>query len=186
MRGFGRAPSGWSRELAPLARRVGAVVGRAWLRLAKESTLMRTLQLDFGNAEIRGGLEHFEPYGFTSSPQAGAEAVALFPGGSRDHGLVVVVADRRYRLQGLEAGEVALHDDRGNRLVFRRDGTLEITTSAAVAIASPSVTITGDLEVDGDVSDGVSSMQDMRDTFNLHTHPEHDGGSTGPPATTMQ
>lgn len=61
--------------------------------------------------EKKENVEHLEPYGFTSAAQNGAEAVVLFPGGDRSHGVAVVVADRRFRLKGLARGEVALYDD---------------------------------------------------------------------------
>ncbi len=40
--------------------------------------------------------------------QDGAEAVMLFPGGDRSHGVAVVVADRRYRLKGLKREKKSL------------------------------------------------------------------------------
>ncbi|MFV2291099.1 baseplate assembly protein, partial [Escherichia coli] len=44
------------------------------------------------------------------------------PAGDRSHGVVVVVADRRYRLKGLRRGEVALYDDQGQSVVLTRSG----------------------------------------------------------------
>lgn len=72
--------------------------------------------------EKKENVEHLEPYGFTSAAQNGAEAVVLFPGGDRSHGVAVVVADRRFRLKGLARGEVALYDDQGQSVTLTRAG----------------------------------------------------------------
>ncbi|EJL1205072.1 phage baseplate assembly protein V, partial [Salmonella enterica] len=72
--------------------------------------------------EKKENVEHLEPYGFTSAAQNGAEAVVLFPGGDRSHGVAVVVADRRFRLKGLARGEVAIYDDQGQSVILTRAG----------------------------------------------------------------
>lgn len=82
---------------------------------------MQGLQAKLFAGEVKGGIEHFEPYGFTSHPLAGAEPVVLFPGGDRSHGIAIVVADRRYRVK-VQPGEVAVHDDQGQVVHLKRDG----------------------------------------------------------------
>ncbi|WP_431477838.1 phage baseplate assembly protein domain-containing protein [Massilia eburnea] len=58
--------------------------------------------------------------GFTSVPKPGAEGVVVFVGGNRDHGLVIAVEDRRFRLKGLASGEVAIYDDQGQKVHLTR------------------------------------------------------------------
>ncbi|BCP53776.1 hypothetical protein K32_23930 [Kaistia sp. 32K] len=87
---------------------------------------MQHLDVSALAGELHEDVEHFEPYGFTSSANAGAEVLLLYLGANRSHPIVVQVADRRYRLQGLANGEVALHDDQGQTIVIKRDG-IEIT-----------------------------------------------------------
>nr|WP_277419014.1 phage baseplate assembly protein [Pseudomonas viridiflava] len=70
---------------------------RGTVVLARASSKMQALQMRLTAGEVRGDMEHFEPYGFTSNPLAGAEGIAAFIGGDRSHGLLLVVADRRYR-----------------------------------------------------------------------------------------
>lgn len=66
-----------------------------------------------------------QPYGVASRPQSGAEAVVVQVGSHADQAIVIVVDDRRYRI-ALEAGEVALYDDLGSRVLLKRGGVVEI------------------------------------------------------------
>ena len=107
--------------LRPLATRVANMVSRAVVQLPDDTAKLQLLQLSVGPDETRDRCERFQEYGLTSVPLEGAEAVVLFPNGRRDHGLVVAVADRRYRLAGLSPGDVALYRAGGLHLVLRED-----------------------------------------------------------------
>jgi phage gp45-like len=76
------------------------------------------------------GVEALAPYGFASVPPPGSEAIVLAPGGGRDGAFFIACGDRRYRLEGLAEGEVALFSDEGDALVFRRGNKVEIRTKA--------------------------------------------------------
>lgn len=108
--------------LGPLGRRVQNMLARGTVVLSKAGTMMQTLQVRLLADETLDGIEHFEPYGFTSRPKAGAEVATLFVDGDRSHGLVLVAADRRYRMTGFKDGEVAIHDDKGQSVHFTEDG----------------------------------------------------------------
>ena len=134
--------------------------------------------------EQKENVEHLEPYGFTSAAQDGAEAVMLFPGGDRSHGVAVVVADRRYRLKGLKRGEVAIYDDQGQSVTLTRTGVVVngggkpiIFTNAPKARFEMDIEATGQIK---DLCDGAGkTMFAMRTTYNGHTHKENgDGGGT--------
>jgi phage gp45-like len=137
-------------------------------------------------------VEHLEPYGFTSAAQDGAEAVMLFPGGDRSHGVAVVVADRRYRLKGLVRGEVAIYDDQGQSVTLTRAGIVVngggkpiIFTNAPKARFEMDIEATGEIK---DLCDGAGkTMSAMRTTYNGHTHKENGdgGGTTDPPNQPM-
>jgi len=58
------------------------------------------------------------------------------------HEIAIVVADRRYRLVGLMAGEVALHDDQGQTIIIKRDHIR--LTALKVVIDSADVQLGGD------------------------------------------
>lgn len=128
---------------------------------------MQAQQMRLTAGEVKDNLEHFEPYGFTSHAQAGAEGITAFLGGDRSHGVVLVVADRRYRLQALEAGEVALYTDEGDKIHFKRGRiididtqTLNIRAGVAVNFETPQITQTGRILSDGDqVAGGISQIE---------------------------
>lgn len=96
-----------------IERQVRALVTRAAVYIVDASGLRQTLQVQARADEVLDGVEHVEPYGLTSHPHAGADAIVLRVAGASSHPVAVVVGDRRYRLTGLASGEVALHDDQG-------------------------------------------------------------------------
>ncbi len=120
---------------------------------------MQGLQVRLLAGEVKDGLEHFEPYGFTAHPHAGAEAIVLFLGGDRSHGIVLATPDRRYRLKGLQAGEVALYDDLDHVVKLGRTGieidggghTLKITNAPIVRFETPLLEVTGDIQAHCDL-----------------------------------
>lgn len=128
--------------------RVLNMVARAVVDTIDDEKKIQLLQLKLLSGELRGEVERVQNYGFTSHPKAGAEAAVVFVGGSRDHGLVIAVDDRRYRLKNLESGEVAVYDHTGSTLVMKANGDIEVAPSSGLT------TLTGDLEVDGAISAG--------------------------------
>ncbi len=137
-------------------------------------------------------VEHLEPYGFTSAAQNGAEGVALFPAGDRSHGVVVVVADRRYRLKGLKRGEVALYDDQGQSVVLARSG-IEVNGGGKPIIFKNASRARFEMPVEstGDITDncdsGGTTMNQIRVIYNDHNHKENGdgGGVTDAPGQSM-
>lgn len=146
------------------------LIARGVVALVDAGSKLQGLQMRLTADEVKDGMEHFEPYGFTSNPQAGAEALAVFLGGDRSHGVVVCVSDRRFRLQGLKSGEVAIYTDEGDFLHFKRDRVIEIETltlkvkaDEEVVFDTPVIRTTGRIEAKGDViAMGVSTS--------LHVH----------------
>jgi phage baseplate assembly protein V len=116
------------RAIGRLQQRVMLMVGRATLKQTNDGTKMQAAQLGVLDGETRDNVERFQNYGFTSHPHAGAEAAVVFAGGNRDHGLVLAVDDRRYRVKGLSQGEVAIYTDEGDKIVLKRGKVVEITT----------------------------------------------------------
>lgn len=184
------------RLLSPLWRRLRLLVSRAVVSRTNAATGLQRLRLDLLRDETRE-VEHMEPYGYTSRPLAGAEAIAASVGGARGHLVALVASDRRYRKRGLAPGEVALYTDEGDELVFNRGRIVRLTAGSAVEIAAPQVTVTasssvvldtplvqatGNIQAAGQISDATGSMQAMRDTYNGHNHNENDnGGPTDSP-----
>lgn len=119
----------FGRLAAPLKRCIQMMLSRA-IVTAVEAGGMQVVQVNLLAGETKDGVEHFEPYGFTSHPHPGAEAAVGFLGGDRSHGIALVVADRRYRIASLQPGEVAIFTDEdqdgGHRVVMRRGRVVEI------------------------------------------------------------
>ena len=159
------------------------VLARGVVALGNSASKLQSLQLRLLAGEVKDNVEHLEPYGFTACPHGGAEALAGFIGGDRSHGVVIMVADRRFRLQGLEPGEVALYTDEGDRFHFKRGRiidietvTLNIKASESVNFDTPLITATGRIESAGDqVASGISQIQ------HLHDGVEKGDKQSGPP-----
>lgn len=120
--------------LQPINRKLRQLASRAVIKLVNDGLKLQELQIVGLSGETLDGVERFQEYGFTSNPKAGAEAITLSVGGNRSHTVIVAVDDRRYRLKGLESGEVALYDDLGQKIVLKRD-RIEVESPKVVVIS---------------------------------------------------
>jgi phage baseplate assembly protein V len=181
---------------ADMRDRMRLMVGRAILAAVNDAGAIQTAQADCLADETHDDVERIQQYGFTSVPLAGAEAVLVFPAGNRDHGLIIAVDDRRYRLKALSAGEVALYTDEGDNVTLKRGHIVEINThtmrinaTTKVELNTPLVTTTGEIKADLDVTDHQATtpktMAGMRTVYNSHTHSDPQGGSVSTPTGTM-
>ena len=172
--------------------KIANIVARAVVKTLDTAKKCQSAGLALIAGETKQNVEHIEPYGFTSAAHPGAEAVTLFPGGDRSHGVVIAIADRRYRLTGMQAGEVALYTDEGDSIVMRRGNIIEINTGQLVVNAkdrimlnTPQIEASGNYTGDGNVTDKQGSMAEMRVIYNGHKHRGDSGGSTGEPVQKM-
>ncbi len=129
------------RMLKPLRTRLANMVARGVVKLVDSSKRMQLLQLGVLTDETRDEVEHFEPYGMTSVPREGAEAILLSVGGRRDHAVAIVVGDRAYRIRNLESGEVALGWDGGPQIVCKANGDIEVTATGNVVLNGGAVPV---------------------------------------------
>lgn len=175
--------SALQRALRPLAQRIQLMVARAVVQLVNDATKLQGLQITLLADEVRGDVERFQQYGMTSHPHPGAEAIAASVAGNRDHVVVLAVDDRRYRLTGLERGEVALYTDEGDTIVLKRGGVVEVTAATKVRLVTPLVECTGDVAVAGTVTAGVDVVAAGVSLVG-HVHGGVDEGTqeSGPPA----
>jgi len=121
--------------VAPLERRVRLMVARGVINRVTDTTKTQTVQVNLLADEVRDGVERPQQYGFTSRPFAGAEAVFLAVGGSRDHGVIVATDDRRYRPLTLAEGEVALYTHQGILVVLKVGQVVELGPSPTDFVA---------------------------------------------------
>lgn len=185
--------------LKGLQRSVSNLLARAVVTGLNTASKCQMLQVELLANEQKENVEHLEPYGFTSAPQTGAEGVAVFPDGDRSHGLILMVSDRRYRIKGLKAGEVAIYTDEGDSITLKRGNTIEaktknwivnsetcalnatkkITLNSPLVEATDVLNVTGDINGSANINDKKSSMDAIRVTYNGHDHTENgDGGGT--------
>jgi phage baseplate assembly protein V len=149
-------------------------------------------------------VEFVQSFGFSANP-AGGEAVLLTVGATRDHKIVIAVDRPDWRINNLAADEFG-HSNGRSRIVFRA-GSLDIestdpinaksdtsitarapviTAKAAtrVVLDTPLVHATGDMTVDGNISDQAGAhgtLATLRADYDGHHHPVHNvqaGGST--------
>jgi phage baseplate assembly protein V len=176
---------------------------RAVLTNIDSSTPIQLVQADGLAGEQLQDNELMQHYGVTSVPPAGAQLVVIPIGGKTAHGIIIATEHVQYRLKGLESGEVALYDDLGQVVYLTRDGIVikgaglpvTITDTPSVTLDTPTTHLTGNLVVDGDMSNqgsiatqgnlvaqgdvkdqGNKSMAGMRSAFNGHHH----GGGPAP------
>ncbi len=132
---------GIKRLLTPIANRIKLLVGRCVLTVIADGGGLQLVQLKGLAGETLDARERFQEYGFTSVPLAGCEAVMVAVGGARNHAVVIACDDRRHRLKGLGDGDVAIYDDKGQKVHLSRGG---------VAISTPlnlTISAGGDIDV---------------------------------------
>ena len=168
-----------------LMQQIFDLVSRAVVKAKRPDRAMRTLQSEHLAGDVREDVEHFEPYGFTSEPHLGAEVLATSINGDRNHTIAIIVSDRRYRIKELKDGEVAMYDDLGKVVYFKReellvdakDAPVQVVSGSKVTIKAPEVvvdaansTFTGNIKAAGEIEDKKGTMSAIRSTFNTHTH----------------
>jgi phage baseplate assembly protein V len=165
------------RAIRPLKSRVYNIVARAVVTAINDSGKMQVIKVSALAGEDKDSIEYFQDYGFTSVPKTGAEAVIVCPQGNRDHMIAVKVGDRTVRLKGLQEGEVAVYTDEGDKIHFKRGGTVQVVAATKVDIDSTLVEIgLGTLEK-------ILNGETFRAFFNAHTHLGNLGVPTGVPTT---
>lgn len=138
--------------------------------------------------------ELFQHFGFTSNPPAGTQCVMLPLGGQTSHSLIIATEHEKYRITQLASGEVAIYSMEGAYVAIKKGRIVEVdcdiyrvrckqyevtTEDYSVAATKSAVFDTPNLHGTNEVSDGKSTMSDLRSTYNGHTHPENgDGGGT--------
>lgn len=119
---------------------------------------------EFANREF---LQH---YGVSSRPLPGAENIIL---GAGNFFVSIADGDRRYQID-LEEGEVALHDDLGQKVHLTREGIV-IEGQHRLTASMPEINLGGDRET-------LRALIDERilALINAHVHPVA-GDKTAPP-----
>lgn len=144
------------------------MVAKALVKAIVDSEDLQLMKLSL-NGETHSEVERIQPYGLTSIPPEGAQAVVLFLGGNRDNPVVIAADDGRVRVK-VEPGEVAMYSEHGNRIVLKADGSIEVTPASGQRFK-----VNGIIEAT-DVWAGSGTYSKLLS----HTHPET-GSVTGAP-----
>jgi phage baseplate assembly protein V len=134
-----------TKMLAPYARRIRLLAARAVITLIDDASKLQGAQVKLLAGEVRDQVERFQQYGYTSVPFPGAEGIYLSLNGSRDHGVVICIDDRRYRITGLQAGEVAIYTDEDkadgkHRIVLKRGKEIHLVAGESSFVMTPTGT----------------------------------------------
>src|SRR5260364_143986 len=97
--------------LERLFRRVMLMIGRGRLTTGRDDGPVQLHQARLGALEVR---DH--------TPRVGSDAVVVFIGGERSNGVIIATGHQASRLNHLKAGEAALYDDLGQRVILTRHG----------------------------------------------------------------
>lgn len=166
------------RAMAPLARRMRLSIGRAIITALNDDGKVQTAQVKLLDGEVRDGVEVLLQYGIHSRSPGQPEGVYVSVGGDRDHGVLINIADRQFRMTGLKNGEVALGDDLGQKVYLTRDGI--VFDGAALPMTfknTPKIRMETELlEVTGQIKDlcdtSGKTMSGMREVYDGHDHNE--------------
>ncbi len=167
------------------------MIGRGRIGPINDGGTVQTLQIDFGNGEVRDDIPRLVEYGLASSPPTSSDAVAVFFGGDRSAGVVIATNSQAYRMKGLASGEVAIYDDKGQSVYLTAAGIVINGGGNPVTVTNaPRVRLeTALLECTGDILDNCDTQSTtqagMRSAYNPHTHPDPQGGTTGGPSQTV-
>lgn len=168
--------------LRSLQRQVQSLIARVVIGSVDSGKKCQTVDVSMIASEEKSGVEHLEPYGFTSRATYGAEAVLLFPDADRSHAVAVTVSDRRFRIKGLKGGEVAIYDDQGQKVTLTRDGIVVDGGGKPIVFTNaPKARFEMDIESTGQIKDLCDSagvtMASMRLSYNGHRHKENGQGN---------
>ena len=135
-----------------IRRRMMLLIGRAVIAAVKSDggrVLVTLTQLD---GEAPSEIELAEPWGFTSIPLSGSEAVTLSVMGERGNRVALSLGDRRHRPKDGKQGESFMFDDQQQQIAIRRGGIfiksplpISVTSDARVDITAPTVSMTADV-----------------------------------------
>ena len=182
--------------VTPLENRMHSMIRRAVVTAVTSKDRHQRVQVRF-LGQLRDALQ-MQPYGFAHKPHPGAEALLAALGGNPNKLFAFVVGDTRYQV-ALVDGEVAVFDDLGSLVHFKRDGLHVKSSSGTTTIddnlhvagkitsvgnmesaakvtatgnveSGAKVTATGNVESGADVQDSVGTLAQHRTWAGTHTH----------------
>lgn len=173
-----------------VADKLRGLVRRVTLKNVKDDGETQTASVEVADGIWRDDVEISQPYGFASHvPEDGALAMVFAVGGDEGDLVVMPIGNPSKRMGGLKSGEVGMYNEHGDKAVMTAGGSFDIKTGANITIKTDTgvfieckvVAVTGNITATGDISDANGSMQEMRDRYNAHDHPD----ASAPPGPLM-
>lgn len=138
-----------------IERKLRNLAARALLHRVSYREKVRLLQIETWPGDPRDGVEHAESYGFTSHPLPGAEPITLNLAGNSGRAIVILVNDRRHRIEVAE-GQTALYTANGEVVKLDNNGQILLASATRVLLDTPlaefsqDVKVRGSMQIDGD------------------------------------
>ena len=140
-------------QLEQLWFRLRSVVMGARVSYVDDSGPVQLAQARVSANMTRDQLPRLAEYGFQSVPPVGADVVMLHLAGEQTTGVIIATGHQTYRLRGLSSGEVAISDDKGQKVYLSAAGIRIEGGSLPVQInASAGLTINANTTINGTVT----------------------------------
>ena len=123
-----------------LSSRIATLINAGTVTAVDDSKEFQTIDAKYFDSRTGLLVKHIQSYGFSSHAHVGAQALSVHLNGQPDQGLVLQVADRRYRLKNLAPGEVALYDDLGQIVKLSRT-KIQISSPYEIEVTAPKVVV---------------------------------------------
>lgn len=147
------------------------------------------LQIQKSPYEIHPGIPHFQHFGFASIPLKSAEVLTVQQSGDNNKSVSVATRDLSVPgWNGMLPGDSKIYDNGGDSIwlsqgkiyvvatteVIVTAPTVNIVASSSVNITSPTVNMSGNLVVQGNITDTAASqshtLANLRSAYDSHIH----------------
>lgn len=126
-----------------VADKVRGMVRRATIKNVKDDGETQTASVEVADGIWRDDVEIMQPYGMSANPPEDGGLVVLLAVGGDEGDLVALPAGNpSKRMGGLNPGDSGLYTEAGDKVILRRDGTIEIAAGASVHVAVGAVRLT--------------------------------------------
>jgi phage baseplate assembly protein V len=163
------------------AGKLRGMVRLSTLKNVKDDGQMQTASIEVADGIWRDDVEIHHPYGFAAYvPADGALGIVLAIGGDEGNLAILPVGNPSKRMGKLSEGDAGMYNQHGDKFIMTNGGVVNFEVGAEINIKAPGnvnitckvLAVTGDITATGDISDKNGSMQEMRDDYNQHGHPD--------------
>lgn len=148
-----------------MANKVKSAVGKALIEAISDGNEIQLVKVSGLDNETQSDLERVQDYGLTSNPPIGSEAVVLYVGGSKGHGIVIKTDSGEFRVQSLESGEVCIYSKFGQKILLDKNGEIVTSNSGGqTTLDSSGVLIVGDGTDDIATASAIDAYNTIVDT----------------------